>query len=107
MDELGERIMEEFVTLRPKMYSYLTDNGHVDKGLKGTKKVCNKMINYIRGLQNMSGKYQNNFENTAKVYNCMHNVFTLQGNKIVLSANEDNRIQAPNRVTTHRYGCGC
>lgn len=69
MDELGERIMEEFVTLRPKMYSYLTDNGHVDKGLKGTQKVCNIMISYIRGLQNMSGKYQNNFENTAKVYN--------------------------------------
>ena len=69
MDELGERIMEEFVTLRPKMYSYLTDNGHVDKGLKGTKKGCNKMISYIRELQNMSGKYQNNFENTAKVYN--------------------------------------
>ena len=69
MDELGERIMEEFVALRPRMYSYLADSGHVDKGLRGTQKVCNKMISYIRGLQNMSGKYQNNFENTAKVYN--------------------------------------
>ena len=37
-DELGGRIITEFVTLRPKTYSYLTDDCKEDKKAKGTKK---------------------------------------------------------------------
>ena len=37
-DELGEKIMTEFVALRPKIYSYLPDDGNSDKKAKGTKK---------------------------------------------------------------------
>ena len=40
-DELGGKIMTEFVTLRPKTYSYLMDDGNGDKKAKG-KKMCNK-----------------------------------------------------------------
>ena len=38
-DELGGKIMEEFVGLIPKCYSYLIDDGKVDKKAKGTKNV--------------------------------------------------------------------
>ena len=38
-DELGGRIMGEFIGLRPKCYSYLTDDGKIDKKAKGTKNV--------------------------------------------------------------------
>lgn len=41
-DELGGRIMKEFVTLRSKIYRYLSDNGYVDKKTKGTKKCVIK-----------------------------------------------------------------
>ena len=41
-DELGEKIMTEFVALRPKTYSYLMDNGNSDKRAKGTKKCAIK-----------------------------------------------------------------
>ena len=49
-DELGGKIMIEFVALRPKMYSYLRDDGsecivHLRfslKLIKRNKKVCNK-----------------------------------------------------------------
>ena len=46
-DELGGKIITEFVTLRPKTYSFLTDNGKEDKKAKGTKKcIIKKMIKF-------------------------------------------------------------
>ena len=41
-DELGAKIITEFVTLRPKTYSYSTDDGKEDKKAKGTKKCVKK-----------------------------------------------------------------
>ena len=38
-DELGGKIITEFVTLRPKTYSYLTDDGKEDKKLKEQRNV--------------------------------------------------------------------
>ena len=44
-DELGGKIITGFVTLRPKTYSFLTDDGKEDKKAKGTKKhVIKKMM---------------------------------------------------------------
>ena len=40
--ELGGKIMTEFVALRPKPYSYLTDDCKEDKKAKGTKKCVIK-----------------------------------------------------------------
>ena len=46
-DELGGKIITEFFTLRPKTYSFLTDDGKEDKKAKGTKKcVKKKMIKF-------------------------------------------------------------
>ena len=46
-DELGGEIITEFTALRPKNYSYLTDNDEIDKKAKGTKKyTINKMIKF-------------------------------------------------------------
>ena len=41
-DELGGRIITEFVTLRPKTYSYLTDDFKEGKKAKRTKKMRDK-----------------------------------------------------------------
>ena len=41
-DELGGKTITEFVTLRPKTYSFLTDDGKEDKKAKGTKKFIKK-----------------------------------------------------------------
>ena len=38
-DELGGKIMTEFVAFRPKTYSYLMDDGENKKKAKGTKNV--------------------------------------------------------------------
>ena len=43
-DELGGNRFTEFVKLRPKTYSYLTNDGKEDKKAKGTKKCVIKRI---------------------------------------------------------------
>ena len=43
-DELGGKIITEFVILRPKIYSYSTDDGKEDKKAKGTKKCVIKIM---------------------------------------------------------------
>ena len=43
-DELGGEIMKEFIGLRPKRYSYLTEDGKIDKKAKGTKKCVIKSL---------------------------------------------------------------
>ena len=41
-DELGGKIIKEFVGLRAKTYSYLKDNNDEDRKAKGTKKCVIK-----------------------------------------------------------------
>ena len=66
-NELGGRIMKEFIGLRPKCYSYLTDDGNVDKKAKGTKKcVIKKEImfnNYVECLK----EKKKNIKKTTKI----------------------------------------
>ena len=46
-DELGGKIIMEFVTLKPKTYSFLTHDDKEDKKAKGTKKcIIKKMIKF-------------------------------------------------------------
>ena len=46
-DDLGGKIIAEFITLRPKTYWFLTDYGKKDKKAKGTKKcVIKKTIKF-------------------------------------------------------------
>ena len=98
-DELGEKIMTEFVALRPKTCSYLMDDGntdsatHVIKKAKGTKKcVIKRMLkfnDYKNCLLNnkITLKPQHRFKSEA------HNVYTEEINKIALSSNADKRLQ--------------
>ena len=103
-DELGGKIITEFVTLRPKTYSYLTDDGKEDKKAKGTKKcVIKKMIkfnDYKKCLLNdeVILKSQQRFISNK------HDIYTENINKIALSNNDDKRIISSNKITSYPYG---
>ena len=90
-DELDGMIITVFVTLRPKRYSFLTDDGKEGKKAKGTKKcVIKKMIkfnDYKKGLLNeVTLKPQKRFISKK------HDVYTENINKIAPSNNDDKRI---------------
>ena len=104
-DELGGEIITEFTALRPKTYSYLTDNDKIDKEAKGTKKcVINKMIkfnDYKKCLLNdeVILKSQQRFISKK------HDVYTENVNKIALSNNDDDkRVLSNDKITTYPYG---
>ena len=103
-NELGGEIIGEFITLRPKTYSYLTDNDEEDKKAKGTKKcVIKKMIkfnDYKKCLLNdeVILKSQQRFISNK------HNVYTENVNKIALSNNDDKRIISLDKITSYPYG---
>ena len=103
-DELGGRIIKEFVTLRPKTYSYLTDDYKEVKKGKGTKKcVIKRMIKF--------NDYKNCLLNGEVVLNSRqrfkskgHDVYTENINKIALSSNDDKRIVSSDKITSYPNG---
>ena len=90
-NELGGEIITEFIALRPKTYSYLTDNDKIDKKAKGTKKcVIKKMIkfdDYKKCLLNdkVILKSQQRFISNK------HNVYSEDVNKIALNNDDDKK----------------
>ena len=102
-DELGGKIITEFVTLRPKTYSFLTDDGKEDKKAKGTKKcIIKKMIkfnDYKKCLLNdeIILKLQQRFISNK------HDVYTEDVNKIALSNDDDKRIVSPDKISSYPY----
>ena len=67
-DELGGKIITEFVALRPKTDSYLTDGDTVHKKAKGTKKCVKKRILKFNDYKKCL------FEKKKQYYNCNKNL---------------------------------
>ena len=106
-DELGGGIITEFVALRPKTYSYMTDEFIEMKKAKGTKKcVIKKMLkfeDYKKCL--FDNEPIVNSQQRFKSEN--HELYTENINKIALSSNDDKRIVALDGITSYPYGyCG-
>ena len=83
-DELGGKIMKEFVGLKPKCYANLMGDNKVDKKAKGTKKHvikrCIMFENYDECLKEKKKtlRFQQRFKSDG------HNVYTEEINKIAL-----------------------
>ena len=98
-DELGGKIITEFVALRPKTYSYLTDDCKEDKKARGTKACVKKgrlkFNDYKDCLLNnkIVLKSQQRFKSER------HDVYTEEINKIARNSNDDKRLQTFDRIT--------
>ena len=103
-NEIGGKIITEFVTLRPKTYSFLTDDGKEDKKAKGTKKcIIKKMIkfnDYKKCLLN--GEIM--LKSQQRFISNKHDVYTEDVNKIALSNDDDKRIVSPDKISSYPYG---
>ena len=103
-DELGGKIITEFVTLRPKTYSFLTDDGKEDKKAKGTKKYVIKKTIKFNDYKKCLLNDEVMFKPQQRFISKKHDVYTENINKIALSNNDDKRIVSSNKITSYPYG---
>ena len=101
-DELGGEIMREFVSLRPKMYSYKVGNSEPKK-CKGIKKCAVKKTisfdNYKKCLFSREQTHRSQLLFRSR----KHEVKTLEVNKLALSREDDKRITI-NGVVSYARG---
>ena len=103
-DELGGKIITEFVTLKPKTYSYLNDDGKEDKKAKGTKKCVIKMMIKFNDYKKCLFNDEVILKSQQRFISKKHDVYTENINKIALNNNDDKRIISSNEITSYPYG---
>ena len=104
-DELGGKIITEFVGLRAKTYAYLMDDDSEHKKARGTKKcVIKKRILKFTDYKNCQSNDKIILKSQQRFKSDCHYVCTEQINKIALSSNDDKRLQTFDKTTTCLYG---
>ena len=90
-DELGEEIMTEFVTLRPKMYVYKTGESE-SKKCKGIKKCVVRPTISFEDYKNCLLSGEASYRSQLMFRSSKHEVRTLEVNKLAPSRDDDKRI---------------
>ena len=103
-DELGGKIMKEFVALRAKTYAYLTDDDSEKKKAKGTKDCVIKLELMFKNYKDYLFNGEVILKSQQSFKSNHHKVYTEEVNKIALSSDDDKRLQAFDRIETNPYG---
>ena len=103
-DESGGKIMTEFVALRPKTYSYLTDDCKEDKKAKGTKKCVIKRRLKFSDFKDCLLNNEIILKSQQRFKSEKHDAYTEEVNKIASSSNDDKRLQTLDGITSYPYG---
>ena len=103
-DEAGGAIIQEFVGLRAKLYSYKMFEGKEEKKCKGIKKpVVKKSIKFDDYKTCLfTGKEQLRKMNVIRTHK--HELYTEEVNKVALSANDDKRVILQDGLHTLAHG---
>ena len=103
-DEAAGKIIKEFVGLRAKLYSFVTDGGEESKKCKGIKKqvVENSITHKDYKTCLLTGKEQLRKQNIIRSYE--HEVYTEEVNKVALSAGDDKRYILEDGIHTLAWG---
>ena len=102
--ELVGKIITEFVTLRPKTYSYLADDCKENKKAKGTKKCIIKRMIKFNDYKNCLLKDEVMLKLQQRFKSKGHNIHTESINKIAFNNNDDKRIVSSDKITSYPYG---
>ena len=90
-DQLGGEIMKEFISLRPKMYSYRVKNSEPKK-CKGIKKCVVKQTISFEDYKRCLFDGDRIHRSQLLFRSSKHRIRTLESNKLALSREDDKRI---------------
>ena len=102
-DELGGKIMTEFVALRPRTYSYLMNDGGSDKKAKGTKKCVIKRRLKFNDYKDCLLNNKIILKSQQRFKSKRHDVYPEEVNKIALSSNYDKRLETFDGITSDPF----
>ncbi|XP_057310650.1 uncharacterized protein LOC130648613 [Hydractinia symbiolongicarpus] len=91
-DELGGKVMTEFVALRAKNYAYKQLDGKEDKKCKGVKKCVVKKTIGFDDYKRCLFDGVNIYIEQITFQSIMHDIHTVKTNKLALDADDDKRI---------------
>ena len=103
-DELGGGIITEFVALRPKSYSYKTNDNIELKKIKGTKQCVVKKMPRFNDYKNCLFANGKVLRSQQRFKSENHAVYTKNINKIALSRDDDKSIVAKDGIASYPYG---
>ena len=84
-DELGGKIMTDFVALRPKLYSYKKLDGSEDKKCKGIKKCIVKKTLTFEDYKTCLFSDSTEYRSQLMFRSAKHEVHTIEVNKVALT----------------------
>ena len=103
-DELGGKIMTEFVALRPKPCSYKKLDGSEDKKCKRIKEcVVKKTLTFEDYKACLFGD-STEYRSQLMFRSAKHKVHTIEVNKVVLNREDDKRISRKDGISTFVRG---
>ena len=91
-NELGGKIMKEFVGLRAKTWSYLMDDGNEHKKAKGTKKCLIKQGLKFKNYKDCNFNNKTILKSQQRFKSEKCSTYTEKINKIALSSNDDKKL---------------
>ena len=103
-NELGGKIMTEFVALRPKLYSYKKLDVSEDKKCKGIKKCIVKKTLTFEDYKTCLFSVSTEYRSQLMFRSSRHELHTIEVNKVALNRDDDKRISRKDRISTFVRG---
>ena len=103
-DEMAGEVITEFVALRPKSYSYRKLGDVEGKKCKGIKKGVVKRTISFEDYKGCLFKKSNLYGSQLMFRSIKHDVYTIEVNKLALSADDDKRIVGEDGISTKARG---
>ena len=103
-DELGGKIMTEFVALRSKLYSYKKLDGLEDKKCKGIKKCVVKKTLTFEDYKTCLFSDSTEYRSQLMFRSAEHEIHTIEINKVALNRDDDKRTPRKDGISTFARG---
>ena len=103
-NELGGKIMTEFVALRPKLYSYKKLDGSEEKKCKGIKKCVAKKTLTFEDYKTCLFSDFTEYRSQLMFRSSKDEVHTIEVNKATLNRDDDKRISRKDGISTFVRG---